>query len=80
MDYKRLFFSSFFLVLFFSSKQSFSHAVYVSVCNIYEKNNTSFFTMRMFKDDIFESLDLEGYSEDLCDKDKGNIMTIISIQ
>tara|TARA_B100000482_G_C12608101_1_gene297921 strand:+ start:1316 stop:1816 length:501 start_codon:yes stop_codon:yes gene_type:complete len=77
MDYKRLIFSSFFLLLFFSSKQSFSHAVYVSVCNIYEKNNTSFFSMRMFKDDIFDALELRGYSEDLSEKEKGNIINYI---
>ena len=77
MVYKRLFFTSFFLLLFFSSKQSYSHAVYVSVCNIYEKNNTSFFSMRMFKDDIFDALELRGYSEDLSEEEKENIIKYI---
>ena len=77
MVYKRLFFTSFFLLLFFISKQSYSHAVYVSVCNIYEKNNTSFFSMRMFKDDIFDALELRGYSEDLSEKEKENIIKYI---
>ena len=77
MVYKRLFFTSFFFLLFFSSKQSYSHAVYVSVCNIYEKNNTSFFSMRMFKDDIFDALELRGYSEDLSEEEKENIIKYI---
>jgi len=77
MVYKRLFFTSFFLLLFFSSKQSYSHAVYVSVCNIYEKNNTTFFSMRMFKDDIFDALELRGYSEDLSEEEKENIIKYI---
>ena len=77
MVYKRLFFTSFFLLLFFSSKQSYSHAVYVCVCNIYEKNNTSFFSMRMFKDDIFDALELRGYSEDLSEEEKENIIKYI---
>ena len=77
MVYKKLFFTSFFLLLFFSSKQSYSHAVYVSVCNIYEKNNTTFFSMRMFKDDIFDALELRGYSEDLSEEEKENIIKYI---
>ena len=77
MVYKIIFFTSFFLLLFFSSKQSYSHAVYVSVCNIYEKNNTSFFSMRMFKDDIFDALELRGYSEDLSEEEKENIIKYI---
>ena len=77
MAYKRFFFVSFFLFLFFCSKQSFSHAVYVSVCNVYEKNNVSFFSMRMFKDDVFDALGLVGSTENLSKKEKGDIVRYI---
>ena len=56
---------------------SYSHAVYVSVCNIYQKNERSFFSMRAFKDDIFDALGFVGYSSDLTEKQKSDIISYI---
>lgn len=77
MVYKKLFFYSVFLFFYFSSNFSYSHAVYVSVCNIYQKNERSFFSMRAFKDDIFDALGFVGYSSDLTDKQKTDIINYI---
>jgi hypothetical protein len=77
MVYKKTLFTWVCVFLLFSSFNSYSHAVYVSVCNIYEKNNISFFSMRMFKDDVFDALELGGYSEDLSEKEKENIIKYI---
>ena len=77
MVYKRLFFYSVFFFLYFSSNFSYSHAVYVSVCNIYQKNERSFFSMRAFKDDIFDALGFVGYSIDLTEKQKTDIINYI---
>ena len=77
MVYKKLFFYSFFLFFYFSSNFSYSHAVYVSVCNIYQKNERSFFSMRAFKDDIFDALGFVGYSSDLTEKQKTAIINYI---
>lgn len=77
MAYKRLFFYSVFFFFYFSSNFSYSHAVYVSVCNIYEKNERSFFSMRAFKDDIFDALGFVGYSSDLTEKQKSDIISYI---
>ncbi len=77
MVYKKLFFYSVFLFCFFSSNFSYSHAVYVSVCNIYQKNERSFFSMRAFKDDIFDALGFVGYSDDLTEKQKKDIISYI---
>ena len=77
MVYKKLFFYSFFFFFYFSSNFSYSHAVYVSVCNIYQKNERSFFSMRAFKDDIFDALGFVGYSSDLTEKQKTAIINYI---
>ena len=77
MAYKRLFFYSVFFFFYFSSNFSYSHAVYVSVCNIYQKNKRSFFSMRAFKDDIFDALGFVGYSSDLTEKQKSDIISYI---
>lgn len=77
MAYKKLFFYSVFFFFYFSSNFSYSHAVYVSVCNIYQKNERSFFSMRAFKDDIFDALGFVGYSSDLTEKQKTDIINYI---
>lgn len=77
MVYKNLFFYSVFFFFYFSSNFSYSHAVYVSVCNIYQKNERSFFSMRAFKDDIFDALGFVGYSSDLTEKQKTDIINYI---
>ena len=74
---KKLFFYSVFLIFCFSSFLSYSHAVYVSVCNVYQKNERSFFSMRAFKDDIFDALGFVGYSSDLTEKQKIDIINYI---
>ena len=77
MVYKKLFFYSVFFFFYFSSNFSYSHAVYVSVCNIYQKNERSFFSMRAFKDDVFDALGFVGYSSDLTEKQKTDIVNYI---
>ena len=77
MVYKKLFFYSVFFFFYFSSNFSYSHAVYVSVCNIYQKNERSFFSMRAFKDDIFDALGFVGFSSDLTEKQKTAIINYI---
>ena len=77
MVYKKLFFYSVFFFFYFSSNFSYSHAVYVSVCNIYQKNERSFFSIRAFKDDIFDALGFVGYSSDLTEKQKTDIINYI---
>ena len=77
MVYKKLFFCSVFFFFYFFSNFSYSHAVYVSVCNIYQKNERSFFSMRAFKDDIFDALGFVGYSSDLTEKQKTAIINYI---
>ena len=77
MVYKKLFFYSVFFFFYFSSNFSYSHAVYVSVCNIYQKNERSFFSMRAFKDDIFDALGFVGHSSDLTEKQKTEIINYI---
>ena len=77
MVYKKLFFYSVFFFFYFSSNFSYSHAVYVSVCNVYQKNERSFFSMRAFKDDIFDALGFVGYSSDLTEKQKTDIINYI---
>ena len=77
MVYKKLFFCSVFFFFCFSSFVSSSHAVYVSVCNIYQKNERSFFSMRAFKDDVFDALGFVGYSSELTKKQKTDIINYI---
>tara|TARA_B100000214_G_scaffold183581_1_gene132377 strand:+ start:290 stop:787 length:498 start_codon:yes stop_codon:yes gene_type:complete len=76
MVYKKRFFFCFFLC-FFSYQPTYSHAVYVSVCNIYEKNGESYFSIRAFKDDVFDALGFNGYSYELTDKEEGLIVEYI---
>tara|TARA_B100001250_G_scaffold413372_1_gene447293 strand:+ start:1442 stop:1942 length:501 start_codon:yes stop_codon:yes gene_type:complete len=77
MVYKKSFFYCVFLLFYFSSFFSYSHAVYVSVCNVYQKNESSFFSMRAFKDDIFDALGFVGYSKNLSNKQKSDIINYI---
>ena len=77
MVYRKRIFVTCFLFFFLFSFSTYPHAVYVSVCNIYEKNNSSFFSMRMFKDDIFDALKLRGYSKDLTEKEKKSIVSYV---
>ena len=77
MVYRKLFFYSVFFFFYFSSFVSYSHAVYVSVCNVYQKNELSFFSMRAFKDDIFDALGFVGYSSELTEKQKTDIINYI---
>tara|TARA_B100001741_G_scaffold101971_1_gene83877 strand:+ start:605 stop:1105 length:501 start_codon:yes stop_codon:yes gene_type:complete len=77
MVYRKRIFVTCFLFFFLFSFSTYPHAVYVSVCNIYEKNNSSFFSMRMFKDDIFDALKLRGYSKDLTEKEKKSIISYV---
>ena len=48
------------LVVFFASlfiyNQSFSHAFYVSLCNVYNEGSTLYFSIRMFKNDVEDAL------------------------
>ena len=76
MVYKKRVFFCFFLC-FFSYQTTYSHAVYVSVCNIYEKNGESYFSIRAFKDDVFDALGFNGYSYELTDKEEGLIVEYI---
>ncbi len=77
MVYRKLVFVTCFFFFFLLGFLAYPHAVYVSVCNIYEKNNSSFFSMRMFKDDIFDALKLKGYSKDLTEKEKESIVSYV---
>lgn len=77
MVYKKLFFCSVFLLYNFYSFFSYSHAVYVSVCNVYQKNDRSYFSMRMFKDDVFDALGFVGYSSELTEKQKVDIVNYV---
>ena len=53
MGYKSLiiFFASFFIY-----NQSYSHAFYVSLCNVYNEGSTLYFSIRMFKNDVEDAL------------------------
>ena len=77
MAYKRLFFSFFLFLFTLKVTPSKSHAVYVSVCNVYEKNGVSFFSMRLFKDDVFDALGLKGYSGGLSEIERKNVVNYI---
>jgi len=53
MGYKNLvvFFCSFFIY-----NPSYSHAFYVSLCNVYNEESTLYFSIRMFKNDVEDAL------------------------
>lgn len=51
--------------------------MYVSVCNVYQKNDRSYFSMRMFKDDVFDALGFVGYSSELTEKQKVDIVNYV---
>ena len=53
MDYKNLII---FCCLFFVYTHSYSHAFYVSLCNVYNKESTLYFSIRMFKNDVEDAL------------------------
>ncbi len=58
---------------FFLSKTSYPHAFYVSVCNIYEKNDSTFFSIRVFKDDVFDVLNINKESKNATEKENKKI-------
>ena len=76
MAYKKLGFLSWCFLLI-TSYSAYSHAVYVSVCNVYEKNDTSYFSLRIFKDDIFDALNLVGESDKLTNKEKDIVINYV---
>jgi len=50
----------FFVFCFFCLQASvFSHAFYVSVCNVYELENKLYFSIRLFKNDVFDGLKIK---------------------
>lgn len=50
----------FFGFCFFCLQASvFSHAFYVSVCNVYELENKLYFSIRLFKNDVFDGLKIK---------------------
>ena len=51
------------------------HAVYVSVCNVYETKEGSFFSIRMFKDDIFDALGYVGSSKEIKNETRQKMQT-----
>lgn len=51
--------------------------MYVSVCNVYQKNDRSYFSMRMFKDDVFDALGFVGYSSEITEKQKVDIVNYV---
>jgi len=61
-----------FLLLITPIKLS-SHSFYVSVCNVYEKEQKTFFSIRVFKDDVFDALKIRKSSADLLVIDKEKI-------
>ena len=77
MGYKKVAFLFFFLVIAAYNKPLYSHAVYVSVCNIYERGGYSYFSIRAFKDDVFDALGYVGKSQELTEKERGAIVDYI---
>ena len=77
MGYKKGCFLFFFLVTTAFNKPLYSHAVYVSVCNIYERGESSYFSIRAFKDDIFDALGYVGKSQELTEKEMDAIIGYI---
>ena len=57
-------------VVFLYTPKTLSHAVYVSVCNVYVKNEKLFFSFRVFKDDVFDALSMVGESSRTTDMEK----------
>ena len=54
-----------------------AHAVYVSVCNVYEKGDNLFFSFRIFKDDIFDALMIYGESSRITNEEKSKILNYV---
>lgn len=54
-----------------------AHAVYVSVCNVYEKGDNLFFSFRIFKDDIFDALKIYGESSRITNEEKSKILNYV---
>mgnify|MGYP000880135503 CR=1 FL=1 len=77
MVYKKTLFTWVCFFLLFGSFNSYSHAVYVSVCNVYEKKERSYFSFRVFKDDIYDALGLVGSTENLSKKEKEDVVRYI---
>ena len=68
----------FFFLFFCINKHDINaHAVYVSVCNVYEKNDNLFFSFRIFKDDIFDALGIYGESSKITDVEKSKILNYV---
>ena len=72
----RVFFVCFFLFL---TKTHYvdAHAVYVSVCNVYEKGDNLFFSFRIFKDDVFDALKIYGESSRITNEEKSKILNYV---
>ena len=77
MGYKKGRFLFFFLIITAYNKPLYSHAVYVSVCNIYERGESSYFSIRAFKDDVFDALGYVGKSQELTEKEMDAIVGYI---
>ena len=60
-------------LLFITPIKLSSHSFYVSVCNVYEKEQKTFFSIRVFKDDVFDALKIRKSSSDLLVVDKEKI-------
>tara|TARA_B100000029_G_scaffold359231_1_gene352058 strand:+ start:1245 stop:1739 length:495 start_codon:yes stop_codon:yes gene_type:complete len=65
-----------FLFCFYTPKTT-SHAFYVSVCNVYMKNEKLVFSFRVFKDDVFDALNIVGESSNTTEKEKLKISEYI---
>ena len=75
MVYKR---GVLFLFLFcFYTPKTISLAFYVSVCNVYMKNEKLIFSFRVFKDDVFDALNIVGESSNTTEKEKLKISEYI---
>ena len=65
----RLIFICFFLSIITPTKVK-SHAVYVSVCNVFPSDGNYVFSFRIFKDDIFDALGFVGSSKNIKNEDE----------
>ena len=65
----RLIFFCFFLSIITPIKVK-SHAVYVSVCNVFPSDGSYVFSFRIFKDDIFDALGFVGSSKNIKNEDE----------
>ena len=75
MVYRRVLFV--FFLFWIKTYDVNAHAVYVSVCNIYEKGDNLFFSFRIFKDDVFDALNIYGESSKITDEEKSKILNYV---